>query len=86
VIRPSLEIHPNGRGRIVCFFFFWHNFEYEVYLAFLTLGLFVVFFYRCPIGVVVAEIIASPHALDSCECMNIKGQTLRKTCGRLGVM
>uniref|UniRef100_A0A2N9FAA6 Uncharacterized protein n=1 Tax=Fagus sylvatica TaxID=28930 RepID=A0A2N9FAA6_FAGSY len=27
---------------------------------------------RCPIGVVVAEIIASPHALDSCECMNIK--------------
>jgi ABC-type uncharacterized transport system permease subunit len=81
VIRPSLEIHPNGRGRIVClfvFFFFLHNFEYEVYLAFLTLGLFVVFFYRCPIGVVVAKIIASPHALDSCECMNIKGQTLRK--------
>uniref|UniRef100_A0A2N9G964 DUF7745 domain-containing protein n=1 Tax=Fagus sylvatica TaxID=28930 RepID=A0A2N9G964_FAGSY len=29
-------------------------------------------FERCPIGVVVAEIIASPHALDSCECMNIK--------------
>ena len=45
-----------------------------------------VFFYRCLIGVVVAEIIASPHALDSCECMNIEGQTLRKTCGRLGVM
>uniref|UniRef100_A0A2N9HP02 Uncharacterized protein n=1 Tax=Fagus sylvatica TaxID=28930 RepID=A0A2N9HP02_FAGSY len=43
-------------------------------------------FLRCPIGVVVAEIIASPHALDSCECMNIKGQTLRKTCGRLGVI
>jgi hypothetical protein len=23
-------------------------------------------------------IIAGPHALDSCECMNIEGQTLRE--------
>jgi hypothetical protein len=29
--------------------------------------------------VVVAEIVAGPHALDSCECMNIEGQILRKT-------
>uniref|UniRef100_A0A2N9HA35 Uncharacterized protein n=1 Tax=Fagus sylvatica TaxID=28930 RepID=A0A2N9HA35_FAGSY len=28
---------------------------------------------------VVAEIVAGPHALDSCECMNIEGQILRKT-------
>uniref|UniRef100_A0A2N9ET98 Uncharacterized protein n=1 Tax=Fagus sylvatica TaxID=28930 RepID=A0A2N9ET98_FAGSY len=33
----------------------------------------------CLIEVVVAEIIAGPHALDSCECMNIEGQILRKT-------
>uniref|UniRef100_A0A2N9EFS0 Uncharacterized protein n=1 Tax=Fagus sylvatica TaxID=28930 RepID=A0A2N9EFS0_FAGSY len=28
---------------------------------------------------VVAEIVAGSHALDSCECMNIEGQILRKT-------
>uniref|UniRef100_A0A2N9GTH8 Uncharacterized protein n=1 Tax=Fagus sylvatica TaxID=28930 RepID=A0A2N9GTH8_FAGSY len=27
----------------------------------------------CLTGVVVAEIVAGPHALDSCECMNIEG-------------
>uniref|UniRef100_A0A2N9GEC5 Uncharacterized protein n=1 Tax=Fagus sylvatica TaxID=28930 RepID=A0A2N9GEC5_FAGSY len=33
----------------------------------------------CLTEVVVAEIVAGPHALDSCECMNIEGQILRKT-------
>uniref|UniRef100_A0A2N9FKQ1 Uncharacterized protein n=1 Tax=Fagus sylvatica TaxID=28930 RepID=A0A2N9FKQ1_FAGSY len=33
----------------------------------------------CLTDVVVAEIVAGPHALDSCECMNIEGQILRKT-------
>uniref|UniRef100_A0A2N9ITG5 Uncharacterized protein n=1 Tax=Fagus sylvatica TaxID=28930 RepID=A0A2N9ITG5_FAGSY len=33
----------------------------------------------CLIRVVVAKIIAGPYALDSCECMNIEGQILRKT-------
>uniref|UniRef100_A0A2N9JAC9 Uncharacterized protein n=1 Tax=Fagus sylvatica TaxID=28930 RepID=A0A2N9JAC9_FAGSY len=30
-------------------------------------------FQRCLTDVVVAEIVAGPHALDSCECMNIEG-------------
>uniref|UniRef100_A0A2N9F866 Uncharacterized protein n=1 Tax=Fagus sylvatica TaxID=28930 RepID=A0A2N9F866_FAGSY len=30
-------------------------------------------FLRCLTEVVVAEIVAGPHALDSCECMNIEG-------------
>uniref|UniRef100_A0A2N9EKR8 Uncharacterized protein n=1 Tax=Fagus sylvatica TaxID=28930 RepID=A0A2N9EKR8_FAGSY len=32
----------------------------------------------CLTGVVVAEIVAGPHALDSCECMNIRGSDLKK--------
>ena len=85
VIRPGLEIHPNDRGKIVfsylykfdhyVFFFF----EYEIYLIFLTLGLLVALSCRCLTEAVVAEIIANPHALDSCEYMNIEGQILRKT-------
>jgi hypothetical protein len=60
---------------IVCFLYF----ENEMYLISLTLGLFVALSCRCLTEVVVAEIIAGPHALDSCECMNIEGQILRKT-------
>uniref|UniRef100_A0A2N9J696 Uncharacterized protein n=1 Tax=Fagus sylvatica TaxID=28930 RepID=A0A2N9J696_FAGSY len=52
---------------------------YEVYLAFLALGLPVALSCRCLTEAVVAEIVAGPHALDSCECMNIEGQILRKT-------
>uniref|UniRef100_A0A2N9I1T2 Uncharacterized protein n=1 Tax=Fagus sylvatica TaxID=28930 RepID=A0A2N9I1T2_FAGSY len=33
---------------------------------------------KCLTEVVVAGIIAGPHALDSCECMNIEGQDLKK--------
>uniref|UniRef100_A0A2N9F5Q4 Uncharacterized protein n=1 Tax=Fagus sylvatica TaxID=28930 RepID=A0A2N9F5Q4_FAGSY len=40
---------------------------YEVYLAFLALGLPVALSCRCLTEVVVAEIVAGPHALDSCE-------------------
>uniref|UniRef100_A0A2N9HBS5 Uncharacterized protein n=1 Tax=Fagus sylvatica TaxID=28930 RepID=A0A2N9HBS5_FAGSY len=46
--------------------------EYEVYLAFLALGLPVALSCRCLTEAVVAEIVAGPHALDSCECMNIE--------------
>uniref|UniRef100_A0A2N9FKW6 Uncharacterized protein n=1 Tax=Fagus sylvatica TaxID=28930 RepID=A0A2N9FKW6_FAGSY len=34
---------------------------------------------RCLIEAVAVGAIAGPHALDSCECMNIEGQILRKT-------
>uniref|UniRef100_A0A2N9HYC5 Uncharacterized protein n=1 Tax=Fagus sylvatica TaxID=28930 RepID=A0A2N9HYC5_FAGSY len=34
---------------------------------------------RCLTEAVVAKIVAGPHVLDSCECMNIEGQILRKT-------
>jgi hypothetical protein len=61
-------------------------FENKIYLISLTLGLLCCYFCRCPIEAVVVGIVAGPHAFDSCECMNIEGQTLRKTCGRLGVM
>uniref|UniRef100_A0A2N9FTA2 Uncharacterized protein n=1 Tax=Fagus sylvatica TaxID=28930 RepID=A0A2N9FTA2_FAGSY len=46
--------------------------EYEVYLAFLALGLPIALSCRCLTEAVVAEIVAGPHALDSCECMNIE--------------
>ena len=61
-------------------------FENKIYLISLTLGLLRYSFCRCRIEAVVVEIIAGPHALDSCECMDIESQTLGKTCGRLGVM
>ena len=75
-----MEIHPNGRGKLgfVCPFLSL-GFEYEVYLAFLALGLLVVLLCRCPTEAEVAGIIASPHSLDFCECMNIEGQILKKT-------
>uniref|UniRef100_A0A2N9F789 Uncharacterized protein n=1 Tax=Fagus sylvatica TaxID=28930 RepID=A0A2N9F789_FAGSY len=50
-----------------------------VYLAFLALGLPVALSCRRFTEAVVAEIVAGSHALDSCECMNIEGQILRKT-------
>jgi hypothetical protein len=81
VIRPGSETYPNGRGKIDIFYclFLSLGFEDEVYLAFLALGLPVALSCRCLTEAVVAEIVAGPHALDSCECMNIEGQILRKT-------
>ena len=53
-------------------------FENKIYLISLTLGLLYFSFCRCRIEAVVLGIIAGPHAFDSCECMNIEGQTLEK--------
>uniref|UniRef100_A0A2N9F5U4 Uncharacterized protein n=1 Tax=Fagus sylvatica TaxID=28930 RepID=A0A2N9F5U4_FAGSY len=61
---PGLETETN-RGRIGLG-------DHPVYLAFLALGLPVALSYRCLTEVVVAEIVAGPHVLDSCECMNIE--------------
>ena len=55
------------------------SFEDEIYLLSLTLELLCCALCRCQVRVVVSEIVAGPHALDSCECMNIEGQILRKT-------
>jgi hypothetical protein len=57
------------------------SFEYEVYLAFLTLGLLVVLFCRCLTEAVVMRIITGPHALDFCGCLKLEGWILRKTLG-----
>ena len=54
-------------------------FEDEIYLISLTLKLLCYALCRCPVRVVVVGIVAGSHALDSCECMNIEGQILRKT-------
>ena len=69
VVRPILEIHPNGQGNIVClivlFFFlflFLQNFDHcvfpmffenEIYLIVLTLGLLCCALCRCQVEVVV---------------------------------
>ncbi len=63
---------------LIVFSYHW-VFEYEVYLAFMALGLPVALSCRRFTEAVVAEIVAGSHALDSCECMNIEGQILRKT-------
>jgi hypothetical protein len=54
-------------------------FENEIYLIFSDSLIVHCSFCRCLTDVVVAEIVADPHTLDSCECMNIEGQILRKT-------
>jgi hypothetical protein len=81
MVRLGLEIRLNGLGQNCLFdcLFLSLGFEYEVYLAFLALELPVALSCKCLTEVVVAEIVAGPHALDSCECMNIEGQILRKT-------
>jgi hypothetical protein len=75
-----------GKNWLCDCLFLSSGFEYEVYLAFLTLRLLVVLFCRCLTKAVIAGIIAGPHALDFCECMKLEGWVLRKTLGRLGVM